>query len=113
MHGSEGSELIGCAKDRRSAAMASEAGSYREDVEQLRQRFVEFRQAHAVRSRLPEELWSAAARLARRDGITATAQALDMDRPSLQKWMDRLEPRSSTKPRKSPHRQSHGGSGAP
>lgn len=52
--------------------MASEAASYREDVEQLQRRFVEFRQAHAARSRLPEQLWAAAAKLARRDGITAT-----------------------------------------
>lgn len=91
--------------------MATEAVSYREDVEQLRRRFVEFRQAHAVRSRLPEELWAAAAKLARREGITATARALGVDRPSLQKWADR--PRASTKARKSPQRQPQGGSGAP
>ena len=36
-----------------------------------------------MRSRLPEELWAAAAKLARRDGIEATARALDVDRPSL------------------------------
>src|SRR5216684_8601649 len=66
--------------------MASEAASHREDVEQARRRFGEFRQAHAVRSRLPEELWAAAAKLARRDGITATARVLGVDRPSLQKW---------------------------
>jgi len=47
--------------------MAAEAVSYHEDVERLRQQFVEFRQAHAVRSRLPEELWTAAAKLAGRD----------------------------------------------
>ena len=55
-------------------------------------RFVEFRSTHPVRSRLPEELWAAAAKLARRDGIEATALALDVDRPSLQKWTDRFEP---------------------
>ena len=57
--------------------MAPEAVSYREDVEQARRRFAEFRQAHAVRSRLPEELWATAAKLARRDGITATANSLE------------------------------------
>src|SRR5690242_10990533 len=93
--------------------MASAATSYREDVEQARRRFAEFRQAHAVRSRLPEELWATAAKLARRDGITATARALGVDRPSLQKWTDRLEPRCSTKSSKSPHRQAQGGSGTP
>jgi len=89
--------------------MAAEAVSYHEDVERLRQQFVEFRQAHAVRSRLPEELWTAAVKLARRDGITATARALGVDRPSLQKWTDRLEPRASTKAHKPPRRQPQGG----
>jgi hypothetical protein len=60
--------------------MASAAGSYREDVEQARRRFGEFRQAHAARSRLPKELWATAAKLARRDGITATARVLGVDR---------------------------------
>ena len=77
----------------------TQAVSYREDVEQLRRRFAEFRSTHAVRSRLPEELWGAAAKLARRDGIEATAQALDVDRPSLQKWTNRYEPRAGATPR--------------
>ena len=92
--------------------MASEA-SYREDVEQARRRFGEFRQAHAARSRLPKELWAAAAKLARRDGITATARVLGVDRPSLQKWTDRLEPRASTKSPRSPRRDPLDGSAAP
>jgi|SRR5580704_12086881 transposase len=84
--------------------MGHEAGIYREDVEQLGRRFEEFRRTHPVRSRLPEELWAAATKLARRDGIEATAQALDVDRPSLQKWTNRFEPRSEATPRK-PRRQ--------
>ena len=61
--------------------MASEAASYREDVEQVQRRFSEFRQAHGARSRLPEQLWAAAAKLARLNGIAATARALGVDRP--------------------------------
>jgi len=93
--------------------MALDATGYREDVEQARRRFAEFRQAHVVRSRLPEELWATAAKLARRDGITATARVLGVDRPSLQKWTDRLEPRASTKPPKSRGRRRLDGSAAP
>jgi hypothetical protein len=93
--------------------MASESTGYREDVEQARRRFTGFRQAHAARSRLPKELWATAAKLARRDGITATARVLGVDRPSLQKWTDRLEPRASTKSPKSPRRHRLGGSAAP
>ena len=82
--------------------MTLEAASYQEDVEQLRLRFMKFRKAHAVRSRLPEELWAAAAKLARRDGIEATARVLEVDRPSLQKWTDRFEPRAQARQRKAP-----------
>ena len=82
----------------------TQSAIYREDVEHLRRRFEEFRRTHAVRSRLPEELWGAAAKLARRDGIEATAQALDVDRPSLQKWTNRFAPDAEAKPRK-PRRQ--------
>ena len=86
--------------------MAQESASYQEGVEQLRLRFLEFRKAHAVRSRLPEELWGAAAKPARRDGIEATARVLEVDRASLQKWTDRFEPRAQAKPPNNPVRHS-------
>jgi hypothetical protein len=79
--------------------MTQQSAGGREDVGQLRRRFEEFRSTHAVRSRLPEELWSAAAKLARRDGMEATARVLEVDRPSLQKWTDRFEPGAQPRPR--------------
>ena len=88
--------------------MTQESASYREDVEQLRRRFEEFRGTHAVRSRLPEELWAAAAKLARQDGIETTARALDVDRPSLQKWTYRFEPGVQPRPRKPARRPQPG-----
>ena len=80
--------------------MTQETARHRADVEQLRRRFEEYRSSHAVRSRLPEELWAAAGKLARRDGIEATARALEVDRPSLQKWTDRFERGAQPKPGK-------------
>jgi len=80
--------------------MTQAAGSHHEDAEQLGRRFAEFRSTHPVRSRLPEELWAAAAKLVRRDGLEATALALDVDRPSLQKWTDRFEPGAQPRPRR-------------
>lgn len=71
--------------------MKEQTGEYRNDVEQIRQRFAEWRKTHAVRSKLPEELHQAAARLAHRDGIDTVMRALKVDKPSLQKWMDRLQ----------------------
>jgi hypothetical protein len=88
--------------------MTQGSASHREDVEQLGRRFAEFRSTHPVRSRLPEELWAAAAKLARRDGIEATARVLDVDRPSLQKWTDRFEPGAQVSARK-PRRQRQAG----
>ena len=72
--------------------MAQEAALYRDDVDQVRRRWAEWRSTHAVRSRLPEELWVAAVELVQRDGIDATARALDVDKPSLRKWAGRLNP---------------------
>jgi len=73
--------------------MAQEAAAlYRDDVEQVRRRWAEWRSTHAVRSRLPEELWAAAVELVQRDGMDATARALDVDKPSLRKWTGRLHP---------------------
>jgi hypothetical protein len=88
--------------------MTQEAARNHGDVEQLRRQFEEFRSTHVVRSRLPEELWAAAAKLARRDGIEATARVLDVDRPSLQKWTDRFESGAQPKSRKSPRRRQVG-----
>ena len=88
--------------------MTQGSAIHREDVEQLGRRFAEFRSTHPVRSRLPEELWAAAAKLARRDGIEATALALDVDRPSLQKWTDRFEPGVQVQARR-PRRQHRAG----
>ena len=72
--------------------MVQETALYRDDVEQVRRRWAEWRSTHAVRSRLPEELWAAGVELAQRDGIDATARALDVDKPSLRKWAGRLNP---------------------
>ena len=82
--------------------MAQESAAYREDVEQLQRRFAEWRGTHAVRARLPEELWAAAAELAQRDGMDATARALQVDKPSLRKWADRLRPERQPRAQRSP-----------
>jgi hypothetical protein len=40
-----------------------------DDVEELKKRFEEFRSRHQTRTRLPEELWRAAAEVAGRRGM--------------------------------------------
>ena len=86
--------------------MAGETALYRDEVEQVRRRFAEWKNTDAVRSRLPEELWTAAAELARRDGIDATARALDVDKPSLRSGLIGLvQPRNQLGESPSPSRE--------
>ena len=60
-----------------------------DDVEELRKRFEEFRSRHQTRTRLPEELWRAAAELAERRGINLVCRCLRLDPNSLKKWMSK------------------------
>ena len=77
--------------------MKEQTGQYRNDVEQLRQRFTEWRKTHAVRSKFPEQMRQAAAQLAQRDGVDTIMRALKVDKPSLQKWTARLQQQLSPK----------------
>ena len=74
--------------------MGQEARGVPEELEQLRQRLEEFRSTHALRSRLPESLWVAAAELAKRRGMYQTARALRLDYAELKK---RIENHGQTK----------------
>jgi hypothetical protein len=58
-----------------------------DDVEELRRRFEEFRSQHQRRTRLPEELWRAAAEIAGRRGMNVVCRCLGLDSNSLKKWM--------------------------
>ena len=51
--------------------MTHGTASYREDGEQLRWQFEEFRRTHAGRSRLPEGFVGRSGEVARRDGVEA------------------------------------------
>ena len=67
--------------------MRATHGSSFDDVEELRRRFEEFRSQHRTRTRLPEELWRAAAEMAGRRGINLVCRCLRLDSNSLKKWM--------------------------
>ncbi len=66
-----------------------------DDVEELRKRFEDFRGQHEKRTRLPEELWRAAAEIAERRGMNLVCRCLRLDANSLKKWMGKgvKEPR--------------------
>jgi transposase-like protein len=75
--------------------MKEQTAHYRDDLEQLRQRFTEWRKTHTLRSKFPEELKLAAAQLVQHNGIETVVQALKVDKPSLEKWTARLQQQRS------------------
>jgi hypothetical protein len=56
-------------------------------VDEVRARFEEWRQNRRGKSSIPEELWSAAAELARKDGVNRTAAELHLDGGKLKRLM--------------------------
>jgi len=67
--------------------MEQEAADGADHLEQLKQRFEEFRRTQTSRGRLPDALWKEAAKIARRYGLNPTAQALRLDYNRLKKRM--------------------------
>jgi hypothetical protein len=57
------------------------------DIDKVRTRFESWRQTRKVKARIPDELWSAAAEVARRDGINRTAATLHLDGGKLKRRM--------------------------
>jgi hypothetical protein len=56
-------------------------------LDEVRTRFENWRQDRQGKQRIPEELWSAAIELARRDGVNPTATALHLDGGKLKRRM--------------------------
>ena len=56
-------------------------------VEDVAARLAEWRQSRQKRAAIPDEVWSAAIEVARRDGVTRTATALHLDGGKLKRLM--------------------------
>ena len=56
-------------------------------IDEVRTRFEKWRQNRQGKSPIPDELWSAAAELARKDGINRTAAELHLDGGKLKRLM--------------------------
>ena len=56
-------------------------------IDEVRARFEEWRQNRQGKSPIPDELWAAAAELARKDGINRTAAELHLDGGKLKRLM--------------------------
>ena len=57
------------------------------NLDEVRTRFENWRQSRRGKQRIPDELWSAAAELARRNGVNPTAAALHLDGGKLKRRM--------------------------
>ena len=65
-------------------------------IDEVRARFEEWRKNRQGKSPIPDELWSAAVQLARKDGINRTAAELHLDGGKLKRLM--VEKKTSGKP---------------
>lgn len=57
------------------------------NLDEVRTRFENWRQNRQGKQRIPDELWSAAIEVARRDGVNATAATLHLDGGKLKRRM--------------------------
>jgi hypothetical protein len=57
------------------------------NLDEVRTRFENWRQNRQGKQRIPDELWSAAIEVARRDGVNPTAAALHLDGGKLKRRM--------------------------
>jgi hypothetical protein len=57
------------------------------NLDEVRTRFENWRQNRQGKQRIPDELWSAAIEMARRDGVNPTAAALHLDGGKLKRRM--------------------------
>ena len=56
-------------------------------IDEVRARFEEWRKSRQGKSPIPDELWSAAVQLARKDGVNRTAAELHLDGGKLKRLM--------------------------
>ena len=61
-------------------------------IDEVRARFEDWRKTRRGKARIPDELWSAAIAVARRDGINQTAAALRLDGGKLKRLMLAAKP---------------------
>jgi len=71
--------------------MTRDRSSGKPDIEAVRSLFEHWRQTRQGKARIPDELWAAAAEVARRDGVNPTAAALHLDGGKLKRRMLALD----------------------
>jgi len=67
-------------------------------MEELGRRLEQWRNSHALRRRLPEELWTAAVGVAGQEGIYRTARALRLDYANLKRRIEATDTKKTIAP---------------
>ena len=78
--------------------MTRDKVSHVPDIQDVQARLEQWRQSRTKRGRIPDELWAAAAALARRDGVSRTAAALHLDGGKLKRQMGARKTPAGNKP---------------
>ena len=60
------------------------------EIQRLAEALKEWRSSHSAPSRLPEDLWSQAARLAAKNGVGPIARALKLDHAKLKRLAEKI-----------------------
>jgi hypothetical protein len=68
-------------------AMAHRGSQRASNIEEVQSRFEQWRQTRQGKAPIPDELWAAAAAVARRDGVNRTAATLHLDGGKLKRRM--------------------------
>lgn len=80
--------------------MGTKGGKDNSGIEAVRTQFENWRSGRARRSPIPDELWSAAIKAARQEGVNRTAQQLHLDAGKLKRLLVAADGRRRRAPRK-------------
>lgn len=84
----------------KAATMSARSGEHGENFEQVKRRFLLWRDGRKRGAHIPNELWAAAVGLAQEHGAERVAQELRVDLDGLKKRLDRcIGPVQSDKPK--------------
>lgn len=81
--------------------MREKDGPISNQLQQLGRRLEQWRNSHALRRRLPEELWTAAVGVAGQEGIYPTARVLRLDYANLKRRIEAADAKKAVAPSES------------
>ena len=87
-------------RNERAGVVIAGRGAWPAEVEVVRRRFELWRRTQTGRSRIPEDLWASAVKLAAVHGTCPTAQALRLNYTALKDHVEAADPRDHQAPKR-------------